>query len=125
MILVDTSIWIEFLRKRSPTFEHMLFLLEQQEVISLEVIFGELLQGAKNPDERKILLAYWGSIKKLDPELLWIKTGLKSGEEKWTNKGLSLVDSAILTAAQESGLGIWSLDKTLLAQATNAYDPKL
>ncbi|MFA4815031.1 MAG: PIN domain-containing protein [Candidatus Gracilibacteria bacterium] len=125
MILVDTSIWIEFLRKRSPTFEHMLFLLEQQEIVSLEVIFGELLQGAKNPKERAVVLAYWESIKKLTTDQLWIKSGLKSGEGKWKDKGLGLVDSAILTAADESEMEIWTLDKTLLKQASKRYDPAL
>jgi len=125
MILVDTSIWIEFLRKKSPTFEHMLFLLEHREVVSLEVIFGELLQGAKTSKERIILVAYWERIKKLNPDQLWIKTGLKASEERWSDKGLSLVDGAILTAANESETKIWSLDKNLLKQAKRKYDPAL
>jgi predicted nucleic acid-binding protein len=125
MILADTSIWIEFLRKKNPTFEHLLFLLEQQEIVGLEVIFGELLQGAKNAKERVIILAYWESIKKIAPENLWIKAGLKSGEEKWTDKGLGLIDGAILTAAAQSKTKIWSLDKNLLKQAEIKYDPAL
>lgn len=38
MILVDTSIWIEFLKRNSPTFEHMLLLLEQGEIVTIEAI---------------------------------------------------------------------------------------
>lgn len=125
MILVDTSIWIEFLRKKSPIFEHMLFLLEQREVVSIEVIFGELLQGAKTNKERVILMAYWERIKKLSPEQLWIKTGLKSSEEKWRDKGLSLIDGAIIMAANESGTRVWSLDKNLLKQTKKTYNPAL
>lgn len=125
MILVDTSIWIEFLRKKSPIFEHMLFLLEQREVVSIEVIFGELLQGAKTNKERVILVAYWERIKKLSPEQLWIKTGLKSSEEKWRDKGLSLIDGAIIMAANESGTRVWSLDKNLLKQTKKTYTPAL
>lgn len=125
MILADTSIWIEFLRKKSPTFEHMLFLLEHREIVSIEVIFGELLQGAKTAKERHIILSYWYSINTIEPLDLWIKTGLKAGEEKWPDKGLSLVDGAILMASKESESKIWSLDKNLLKEASRKYEPAL
>jgi predicted nucleic acid-binding protein len=44
MILVDTSVWIEFLKARQPWLGEMTRLLEEQEVLAAEPVFGELLQ---------------------------------------------------------------------------------
>ena len=125
MILADTSIWIEFLRRRSPVFEHMLFLLEHGEITTVEAIFGELLQGAKGARERRILLAYWDSLDPIPMEGLWIKAGLESGEKKWPSKGLGLIDASILSAVEEVGCTLWTLDKKLLSEADKSSDPSL
>ena len=59
MIILDTSIWIEFFRKKSDIFPTVEKLLETEEVYALECIFGELLQGAKNDRERDLIISYW------------------------------------------------------------------
>jgi len=52
MIIPDTSVWIEFLKGNEPYFSQLKELLERNEVMGVECIFGELLQGAKNSRER-------------------------------------------------------------------------
>lgn len=57
MILVDTSVWIEYLRNR-PLYKQILrHCLEIGDIATTGTIFGELLQGAKNQKEAEGLAA--------------------------------------------------------------------
>ena len=55
MILVDTSVWIEFFKKHEPYFTELRELIETSEVITHAVIFGELLQGCKSKAESDLI----------------------------------------------------------------------
>jgi hypothetical protein len=57
-IIVDTSIWVEFLKGNPVYFSLLQELLENQNVLTIDCIFAELLQGAKDKIERKIILSY-------------------------------------------------------------------
>jgi predicted nucleic acid-binding protein len=127
MIVVDTSIWIEFFRGRSPYFEYLLHLLEHQEVYAIELVFAELLQGAKSDREREKILSYWRSLPKLEFAELCIESGLRSGLHDWSNKGISLIDSIIITHARKSQTSLWTLDKKLhkVMKKSEIYEPVL
>jgi predicted nucleic acid-binding protein len=51
MIILDTSIWIEFLKNNSDYYSKVKDLLENRKVLAIECVFGELLQGAKSKRE--------------------------------------------------------------------------
>ena len=55
MIFPDTSIWIEFFKNHDPYFKILKLNLEINNVISHEIVFSELLQGAKSDREFKII----------------------------------------------------------------------
>jgi hypothetical protein len=57
MVLVDTSVWIRFLAGREPYASELDSLLERDEVVGHELVFGELLIGDKG-SRRKLLDAY-------------------------------------------------------------------
>ena len=115
MILVDTSVWIDFFRNSDPEIGGRLSgLLEDGEVIAISAIFGELLQGAKNEAEEKVILEFWESLPKIDEEDLFIEAGKLSREFKLTTKGVGLVDGYILAACKREKLTLWTLDKKLL-----------
>ncbi len=59
MIIIDTSIWVEFFKNRQPFFNKATTLLEENQIYALECIFGELMQGALNIRERNIIFEYW------------------------------------------------------------------
>lgn len=114
MIIVDTSVWIDFLKGKC---EHsFLFndLIENREVLLIECITGELLQGAKNQRERDIILKYWESLPHLSSESLWIEAGLYSAKNKLTSKGIGLIDGVLIAAGVKTLSKIWTLDKKLL-----------
>jgi predicted nucleic acid-binding protein len=114
MIILDTSIWVEFLRGHQPYFDRVSELLAQAEVIALSPIFGELLQGAKSNNERSILLDFWNNVAHLPEQDLFIRAGAESGRNKWMDKGVGLIDGMILVAARETTSFVWTLDKKLL-----------
>jgi len=127
MILIDTSIWIEFLKARPPYFDEVSELLEENLVLALSCIFGELLQGAKNKRERSIIQNLWTNLPKIEEHDLFIKAGLESGRKKWTDKGIGLIDSVIITAARQASATIWTLDKKIetTLKSDELYEPAL
>jgi predicted nucleic acid-binding protein len=113
MIIADTSVWIEFLKRNKPFFLRMQSLLESREVIALDPVFGELLQGAKSKRERQIILDYWKNSPRIDEHTLWIDAGLYSGEKKLFSKGVGLIDAYIIVASLKTNARVWTLDEKL------------
>ena len=113
MIILDTSVWIEFFKKNLDIFRAVKKLLEAEEVYALECIFGELLQGAKNDGERDLIISYWKYLPRIEEKEIWIEAGKYSGEKRLTSKGISLIDSVIIIAAVRSKSKVWTLDKKL------------
>ena len=58
MIVIDTSIWINFLKASEPVFSRMQRLLENGQVLAVEFVFAELMQGAREKRERNIISEY-------------------------------------------------------------------
>jgi len=115
MVLIDTSIWIEFLRGNEAYFSHVSELLESGNVHSVEAIFAELLQGANNKREIEIITQYWNNINCFNEKGLWIESGKFSYEKKLYSKGVGIIDSMIIAYAIRYNIKIWSLDKKLLS----------
>jgi predicted nucleic acid-binding protein len=113
MIVIDTSVWIEFLRQNPLYASKVEVLLENREVLAVEFIFGELLQGAKNKREKKMITDYWKTLPKCSQENVWIEAGKYSSENKLFSKGIGLIDCAIIISARKHHAKIWSLDKKL------------
>jgi predicted nucleic acid-binding protein len=114
MIIADTSVWIEFLKGNKPFFLRMQNLLENREIIALEPVFGELLQGAKNKNERQIILDYWKNSPRIDKHTLWIDAGLYAGQKKLFSRGVGLIDAYIIVASLKTNSQVWTLDERLV-----------
>ena len=125
MIILDTSIWIEFFKRSPNYYEHTRVLLENEKVYALEFIFGELLVGSRNKKESEIILDYWNNLPKFDISNIWIKAGKLSSIDKLYSKGIGLIDCAIIVAAKKNKAKIWSLDKQLnnVLNSKNKYIP--
>jgi Predicted nucleic acid-binding protein, contains PIN domain len=114
VIIVDTSVWIDFFRQPDSQESEVLYsLIDQDRVVGLSAIFGELLQGAKNEAEEKLILDIWDAVPKIDESKLFIDAGILSFREKLVTKGIGLIDCLILAAAKRNHLTIWTLDKKL------------
>jgi len=121
MILVDTSVWIDFLRADD---RHLADLLETASVCIHPMVIGELACGTlKN---RGQLMSLWRKLPKTreashDEALYFLEHNALSG------KGIGLVDLHLLasTALSES-TSLWTRDKRLHLVAETlhmAYSP--
>jgi predicted nucleic acid-binding protein len=109
-VVLDTSVWIEYLRGNPDFFETCQELLENGRVYGLELIFAELLQGARGEREIETILAFSSLVPSLDEPFLVIDSGLISQRENYVNQGVGLIDAVIVNAVRENGLLLWTLD---------------
>ncbi len=114
MILVDTSVWIEFFRGNEPYFTKLKELIESSDVLAHEVVFGELLQGCKNKAELNFILEYWESLSTIVSNGSFILAGKLSFEDKHLDKGIGIIDSILINETRQKNLRIWTLDKKIL-----------
>ena len=110
MIILDTSIWIEYLRKNPNYFARISELLEDMEILAVECVFGELLQGVKNRNEREIIASYWRYLPKEHYQDVIIEAGEYSAHNRLHDHGVGLIDSIILMHGIKSYSQIWTLD---------------
>ncbi len=114
MMLIDTSVWISFLRKDDDDLLDLLkSYLKKNEVYTVSAVFGELFQGVRNRRERGILEMIWSSLPKIDEQNLFIEAGHLSNRYKLYAKGVGLIDCYLLAACFENDLALWTLDKKL------------
>lgn len=114
MILIDTSVWIEFFRGKEPYFSKLVGLIEASDVIAHEVVFGELLQGCKNKSEIAFVIDYWESLNKIVSNRSFIQAGKLSFENKHLEKGIGIIDSILISETKQRNLKLWTLDKKIL-----------
>lgn len=112
-VLVDTTIWIQFFRRRSspPWRAALIDLLERDRVVLVDPIVAELLYGVRTEAERQVILdlATGTRAAPVDQET-WIASGDLG--RAWRSRGrtLPLVDCVIATVAARDGLALWTED---------------
>jgi predicted nucleic acid-binding protein len=114
MIILDTSIWIEHLRNNQKFSPKVSKLLENREILAVDCVFGELLQGVKNNYEQEIILNFWKYLPKEHFEDLIIEAGIYSSKNKLLDNGVGLIDALILAHGIKSNSKIWTLDTKFL-----------
>ena len=108
MILVDTSIWIDYLRQGEPLLTEQ---LSHGEVLIHGMVLGELAIG--NFKNRPLLLKRWSALPFIQPAtdagvLEFIETHQLMG------KGVGWIDLHLLTAVSlTEGVQLWTRDKRL------------
>jgi len=114
MIILDTSVWIEYLKCNENFYSKVGKLLEHGKILAVECVFGELLQGVKSKTEKEILLKFWNHLPKKNYESIIIEAGLYSTEKKLLDHGIGLIDAIILMSGIKSNSKIWTLDTKFL-----------
>ena len=72
------------------------------------------MQGVKSEYEKEIIKNYWAYLPKNNYENILIEAGIYSSENKLIDKGVGLIDAAILITAIKSDSKIWTLDTKFL-----------
>ncbi|MGE5892702.1 MAG: PIN domain-containing protein [bacterium] len=115
-MLVDTSVWIEFFRKREPYFSIVTELMDNDEVCCVGIVLAELLQGSKSETEFNTIREFLHVFIFL-PETAdgWERAGELSFALSRKGKSVSLSDCYIAAAAKTHGVKLLTLDKHFAA----------
>jgi predicted nucleic acid-binding protein len=107
MVLVDTSVWIRFLADREPYAAELDRLLERDEVVGHELIFGELLIGDRGG--RPKLLAAYEQMRQASviphPEVVAFVR-----DRRLQGRGVGWIDIHLLASALVDRLQVWTAD---------------
>ena len=111
MILADTSIWVDHLRRGSAKLSA---LLEASQVVCHPFVIGELACGRLRRREEilGLLSALPSAIVATHPEVLAVVD-----EHRLDGQGLGWIDVHLLSSALLSGCRLWSGDKALVRAA--------
>ncbi len=110
-MLVDTSVWINHLRRGNPALARQ---LSEREVWCHPFVIGELACGRL--EARSEVLALLSALPRTplaehDEVLAFV------GSNRLAGTGIGWVDAHLLAAARLAGIGLWTLDKPLAAVA--------
>ena len=111
MILVDTSVWVDHLRRGNPRLQD---LLHGSEVLGHPFVTGELACGSLS-NRREILRllgALPGAVTAEDAEVMRLVE-----DARLYDRGIGWLDAHLLAAALLSRARIWTLDRSLAAAA--------
>ena len=113
MILVDTSVWIEYFRGKSKkVVEEINNLLETRSIAICGVIIGELLAGARNKEFQSKIIHLRYVCKVIGDSLNdWIEAGILNKEIQKKGKRVGLTDCYIAQIAIKNRISVWSYDK--------------
>lgn len=120
-VLIDTSVWIEFFRKREPYYGIVSELLDRDVVCCTGIVFAELLQGAKTEKELRTIKEFIHVFEFLEESVgLWEKAGELSFSLRGKGVSAGLSDCYIAVAAQSAGASLLTTDKhfTAIRKAT-------
>lgn len=126
MILLDTSVWIEYLRQNRDYVDEVNLLLNSQFITTFEPVFAELLYGARSDKDKKLLMAFWNVLPKIEKsENMLLEAADYANQKNFQNLGIGLFDALIIQAVVKHGLKLWTLDKKILRNIEEMYIYKL
>jgi len=114
MVLVDTSVWIRSLAGQAPYLAGLDRLLDRDEVVGHELIYGELLIGDRGGREN-LLSAYerfqQASLVPHSEVVAFVRARGLHG------RGVGLIDVHLLASAIVERLPLWTVDPRLASVA--------
>lgn len=111
-ILVDTSAWIEFFRKKEPWYSAISKLIDDKRICCSGIILAELIQGAKAEKELEVLRDFRHVFEFLDESVdLWQTAGELSNTLQRKGKSVGLSDCYLAVSAKAHKVKILTLDK--------------
>lgn len=113
MILVDTSVWVDHLRRGNVA---LAVLLEDARVACHSFVIGELACGALR--NRRELLALLGRLPQ-GPEVSHDEALGFVYSRRLAGRGLGWIDVHLLATAVLAGLPLWTFDRRLGAAAAD------
>ncbi len=110
MVLVDTSVWIRFLARKSPFTAEVDRLLDLQEVAGHDLVYGELLMGDRGG--RRTFLPHFEKLHKAS-QVSHHEAIEFVRQRRLYGRGIGWVDAHLLASAVIDRLRIWTADQRL------------
>ena len=111
-VLIDTSAWIEFFRKKDPYYSIVMELLDNDKICCIGIILAELLQGAKSEKELNTLKDFLHVFEFLpDSVKAWQNAGELSYAMQRKGKAIGLSDCYISILAKSGEVRVLTLDR--------------
>jgi predicted nucleic acid-binding protein len=112
-VLVDTSIWIDFFRKKSPELiEKIALLLESEKAVYTGIIALELINGAKGQKELQALHDAFDTMERIDEGAgTYLNAGKMGYELARKGHTLGVVDLLIAQVAIENDFALMTFDE--------------
>jgi predicted nucleic acid-binding protein len=126
MVLVDTSVWVEFFRPlpalSGDALASLDLLLEEDRAATVLPVEAEILSGKLDGRKRREVRDAFDAMKHIDPDWnardVWKRVAEMSGIANRSSLPVpGIVDRMILVAAERAGASLWTLDGSLLKLA--------
>jgi predicted nucleic acid-binding protein len=113
-VLVDTSVWIDFFRKKEPYYTSVLALIDGDSIVCVDMIFAELLQGAQSKKEFNTIKEFLYIFDFLaESEKVWELAGTTSFKLQRKGKPVGLSDCYIAAFCKVHNVKLFTKDKHL------------
>jgi predicted nucleic acid-binding protein len=126
MILLDTSIWIDYFRQQAAHLNEISVLLQSRQILAYEPVFSELFYGVRNKKELELVKSLWRILPKapFDPGTI-LEASLYAQRNTFYQKGIGLMDACIMYAVVRDHALLWTLDKNIkgILDSTYLYQP--
>jgi len=112
VVLVDTSVWIEFLdRDPSPLGAELETLLRRGEVATAGLVLAELRQGCRSSQQVKLLMHVMQPLPYLEADRsAWLQAGELASECAARGYTLKIADCLLASLALREGCSLFTLD---------------
>jgi len=112
-VLIDTSIWIEYLQNRSHLLSKRVDeYLSQSKVFVPRVVIAELIQSSRSKKETSIIERFVEAFNIVDQnQETWIKAGHLSHQLKKEGKNVNLMDCYLAVIAKDNDCQILTLGR--------------
>jgi hypothetical protein len=116
VVLVDTSIWIRFLAGREPHASALDRLLASNQVLSHDLVQGELMIGDNGRARTRLLAAYFEIHRARTVPHTEVVEFVES--RKLRGRGIGWVDAHLLASTVVERCALWTADASLADLAT-------
>lgn len=112
-VLVDTSVWVEFLDRFNPLVrDEMKDLLHRGEVATSGLVMAELRQGARSPAQVRAILDAMAPLTYLEAEqATWLRAGELAAAGAGRGRRLEIGDCLLAALALREGCLLFTLDR--------------
>ena len=113
LVLVDTSVWIEYFQRKNALIEKEVDgLLRSEEVATAGLVLAELRQGCRAPNQVRLMLDAMEPLLYLESDRTsWLKAGEIAAEANARGYKMEVGDCLLAAVVLREGCSLFTLDR--------------